>query len=439
MVDTFNNFMSRFGFKDATATPKLVSKEMFIDRFRNIPVAINNLYGDPFFGKPKEGRVFSAQTRDTFEKLNCLMNSGHRGPVAIITKSEINDTIAKYLGFLSGHLNIVVLVSISDLQGKRSEDGKYLEPVNMGNRYNTLKLCVENGVKCIGYVRPFIPGLNDTKESIDKMFSSILETGCKTVVISGLRGNDEIFSKTGMSEEEAKLFNFRVKKIPAYVRELINPWKEKLNIFERTSCGVAYELKMGYSFNPYQAAPQLAGCLNCPLRSTCFDQRDSDIFKPTKEDEELVNLLGYDAKLHIYNKCEMCRVIPEKRTECRSCCTSCYQLQRNSVELTNPEKHHLGDSSLLRFLLGGKLVWGKDLHEREEIEYSPSSDLFQVDELKNKIYMVNSWWSWSKSTNKCYNCSYCLISGKYDEAMLGDFGSNPVKTAEILWERITNK
>lgn len=57
-----------------------MTNEEFINYFINLPVSINNLYGDPFF---------PTQTENTFSKLDELQADGHKGIVSIITKTEI--------------------------------------------------------------------------------------------------------------------------------------------------------------------------------------------------------------------------------------------------------------------------------------------------------------------------------------------------------------
>ena len=53
-----------------------------MEYFLNIPVSINNLYGDPFY---------KDQIENTFSKLYSLHKSGHKGVVSIITKTEIDE------------------------------------------------------------------------------------------------------------------------------------------------------------------------------------------------------------------------------------------------------------------------------------------------------------------------------------------------------------
>lgn len=98
----------------------------FIEYFLDIPVSINNLYGDPFF---------PTQIENTFSKLDELQKDGHNGIVSIITKTEITDRIASILSQYTSCLNLIILVSISELPFE-------IEKIK-GFRYNTLKLCNE--------------------------------------------------------------------------------------------------------------------------------------------------------------------------------------------------------------------------------------------------------------------------------------------------------
>lgn len=247
-----------------------MDKIFFLDHFLNIPVAVNNLYGDPFL-----------QKENTYAKLLALQQSGHKGIVAIITKSEIDTDDAKTLANFAKKLNLVVLVSISELQGTIE--------YTVGNRYKTLELCHKYEIPVIAYIRPFIPFYNTDENVISKIFEQISQTGVSTVVISGLRGNDDIFSHVGISDEDKKDWSYRVKIVPQEVRNLLNKYEKAFNVFERTSCGVAFVLGKKHSHNPYYSSPQLAKCHNCPLKSSCFDKRND--FVP--DERTLSSSLGY--------------------------------------------------------------------------------------------------------------------------------------------------
>lgn len=309
-----------------------MTNEEFINYFINLPVSINNLYGDPFF---------PTQTENTFSKLDELQSDGHKGIVSIITKTEITPETAVRLSKYTEKLNLVVLVSISELPYE-------IEKIK-GFRYNTLKLCNENGIPCLAYVRPFIPGVNTSPEVIDRIFRNIQNSGTKTVVVSGLRGGDEILKNLNIKSEDYSKWSMRVKIIPADVRKCLEECRVKygMTMFERTSCGVAYVLGQTHSYNPYYASAQLAKCGRCPMKETCFDRQED--FAPTEKDLELVRMLGYKAEIVNEGCFELCKVNPEKRTECVSCCTSCFKLKRDAIEVQHfdNQKICLGDIGLL--------------------------------------------------------------------------------------------
>lgn len=324
--------------------------EKFINYFANIPVSINNLYGDPFF---------YTQIENTFKKLDNLKKSGHKGIVSIITKSEITEEIAFKLSNYTKDLKLVVLVSISELPYR-------IEKVN-GNRYNTLSLCEKYNIPSIPYIRPFIPNENTGEETINNMFKKIIKQYPKdkeiSIIISGLRGNDEILKELDQSEEEMKKWNMRVKTMPKNIKTLIYEIckKNNINIFERTACGVSYVLGYDRTYNPYYSSPQLANCFKCPMKETCYDKQET--FLPTNDDLELINFLGYNAKIvkrNLDKSNYICTVKPDNRKECISCCTSCFKLQRDSIEIEKFKDICLGDIGLLR-LLTNKLVFCKDI------------------------------------------------------------------------------
>lgn len=404
-----------------------MEKEQFDKYFRNVPVSVNNLYWDPFF---------PFQVENTFEKLESLKKSNHEWIVSIITKSEISEDIAKRLEKYKEYLKLVILVSISWLPNKKIENQPY--EMNMWNRYKTLEHCDKYKIPAIAYVRPFIPPYNTSPECIENIFKSVSESGVKNMVISWLRWNDEILLNSGISEKELEKRSFRVKIIPQDVRQLIDLFKKKYNItvFERTSCGATYVTWWDFSYNQYQASPQLAKCFECPMKSTCFDKRDENV--PSDLDLEFVRFLWYDAHINIYNRWELCKVNPFKRTECESCCTSCYKLLRNSIELDNVDDNwiSLWDTSMLR-LLTWKLVFWKWIREiwDKNVAY-PNSEILKW----LPIYMVNSRRVYSRSIPHCYNCSYCMIWKYYKDNMdWSEYWSNPMDVADLLRKKIKDE
>lgn len=383
-----------------------MKKEKFVSYFRNIPVAVNNLYGDPFLPVQKE---------NTLEKLEALKKSGHEGIIGIITKSELTKT--DVLAIKNTSPKAIVLVSVSGLP-KKGEGA--CEPV-VGDRLKTLALCKENDVPAIAYVRPFIPPYNTDRETIRSVFDGIRESGVHDVVVAGLRGDDAILAKSGVKPSEYECWSYRVKKIPPEIRAIIDEESNGLRVFERTSCGVSAVLGLPYSYNPYYSAPQLCKCASCPLKATCFDKRD--FFVPSDDDVELCRELGYDAEKIIVPHGEMCRTIPSKRTECVSCCTSCFKLSRSGIRIKGGNLK-LGDTSLLR-LLTKRLVYADGIYD------TGRQDIAQPEANPN-FYLLNSWWSYSREISACYGCSYCIVTHYENEPR--EYGGIPVMEAEKFWE-----
>ena len=389
---------------------KKMNKEQFLHYFQHIPVSINNLYGDPFF---------SLQRNNTFAKLNSLESTNHKGIVSIITKSELTES--DILEIKSKNLKTIILVSVSGLPNKKIQGTAY--ELTTGNRYNTLALCCKHSLPALAYVRPFVPPFNTSRETIHRMLAKIATTGIKNVIVSGLRGDDEILAKSGLTKSEYDKWSWRVKKIPKDIRAIIDQESTSmgLRLFERTSCGVCYVLSENHSYNPYYSAPQLCKCDQCPLKSTCFAKRDS--FIPTDTDLELCEALGYDAEKLVVPHGEMCKTEPSKRTECMSCCTSCFMLNRSGIRIKG-EDLKLGDVGLLR-LLTHKLVYAKDVYDTGRIDIGNP-------QVNPNWYILNSWWSFSREISQCYGCSYCVVKHYNNEP--AEYGGNPVLEAEKYWD-----
>lgn len=385
-----------------------MEKKEFMTKFLNIPVSINNLYGDPFL-----------QRKNTFQKLKELEESGHTGIVSIITKSEISEDDAKMLKTFQ--LRLIVLVSISMLP--------YEIERTKGNRFMTLKRCKEHGIPCLAYIRPFIPGLNTDAETLEMMFKNIAETGVKTCVISGLRGNDAILADSGIDIDSLENWSQRVKIVPKEVRQVVDRLKVQYGItmFERTSCGVSYVLGLERSYNPYWFSAQLAKCKSCPLKKSCYDKQKD--FTVTDEDVEFARILGYDAKHVNVGEYPMCKTDPAKRTECVSCCTGCFILKRDSLEIKRTERYTLGDVSLLRLLLQ-KHVFCKNTIDfgNCDVARPQNQNLAEYN-----LYLLNSWWSLSRNTSHCYGCTYCIVPTYQNQNL--EYGMIPAKAGELIWEK----
>lgn len=108
-------------------------KDIFFNKLNNVPVCVNNYYGDP-----------TLQWGNTINKLKSLKS--HQGIVSIITRGLITDTMAKEL-YSIGLKKFVILVSISNLS-------KDIEPISQSDRYKTIQNCISNGLKVLACVSP---------------------------------------------------------------------------------------------------------------------------------------------------------------------------------------------------------------------------------------------------------------------------------------------
>ncbi len=274
----------------------------------------------------------------------------------------------------------------------------------VGNRYNTLGLCEKYNIPSIPYIRPFIPNENTDETTINNMFKKILNQYSNkkeiSIIISGLRGN-------GICKEN------------------------KINVFERTACGVSYVLGYDRTYNPYYSSPQLANCFNCPMKETCYDKQET--FLPTNDDLELINFLGYNAEIvkrNIDKSNYICTVKPDNRKECISCCTSCFKLQRDSIKIEKFKDICLGDIGLLR-LLTNKLVFCEDIIDNGANDIArPKNNILSNE----NIYILNSWYSYSKNINVCYKCSYCIVPHYQNQNK--EYGEIPVEIAKKLYKKL---
>lgn len=352
------------------------------DYLKNLPITLNNYYGDPVI-----------QFENTMDKLQTLSNDRHMGPVSIITKGYISEEMAKEIKAKSKGLKFVVLVSISELPTD-------IEPLGQEHRYYTLNNLIKENIKCIGYIRPFIPPHNTNEKIIEKIFSRLNKIGCNTVIISGFRGNDEIINN--MSIEDKAKWVLRVKQMPKELGEIIEQQAKKYNItvFTRTSCGVSYILKEKSTFNPYYNSPISAGCNKCPIKETCGH------IKPKKDAIEFVKKLGYDIEYVETKVKEGCTVTADNRLECPSCCTSCYILNVPHIVVKN-ENIGLGDITFIRFITGvlvnkpGVVDGGKKDVAHVHIP--------NIQAPESEIHCINTWYVWAKDTDKCYGCKYCIV------------------------------
>lgn len=371
-------------------------KERWRDLLREVPVSINNMYGDPVL-----------QWRDTVEKMDALLESKHRGPVGIIMKGGLSD--AKVDDLRSRHeagLNVVNLVSISELGD--------IEHVNHPQRYKNLQKLTEAGLPTIAYVRPLIPPYNTDEVTLTKMFDGIAASGCRNVVVSGFRGDENMVQK--MSPDPDVDYVMRVKVMPPEVYETVKRLAEErgVQLFTRTACAVAAVTGSETPYNPYYNSPKLVKCeeLACPLRATC-----GPIEQPREGSLELIRAMGYDVDfVPGEDGQKSCSVSGADRLKCPSCCTTCY-FTTGIPHIVVKGEVTLGDLSFIRFTTGMMAMQNgcRDTGDREvgSVHMPNFPEVTQAQAL-------NSWWPIARNLDKCFGCEYCVVSEYYSQNVGGN-------------------
>ncbi len=380
--------------------------EMYKSLLRQIPVSINNFYGDP-----------TLQWSDTLTKLDDLLETHHEGPVGLILKGRLCEGKVADLRLRKDKgLNIVVLVSISELRS--------MENVGHEHRYENIRLLNEVGVPAIGYIRPLTPPYNTNRETINYIFRRLSEVNCRAAVVAGFRGDEMLVNE--MQPAEVTEWVLRVKQItPEIWSDTLAASKEfGVQLFTRTSCAVDFLLGHKWTYNPYYNSPKLVKCseVSCPLLTTC-----QGLSEPREGSIEFLKELGYDVKFVAGNEVQQkCDVEASNRLKCISCCTTCFFLNENPhIEVRG--KIRLGDLTFMRFLTG--MICQQDgcrdkgMKDVGEVNFP---NFPKVPE----ITCLNSWWPIATAMKKCFDCKYCIE--KYYIHEQKSFGFNPSRLLEMI-------
>lgn len=376
--------------------------------FKEIPVSINNFYGDPLI-----------QWSNTVKKLNQLKQAGHTGPIGIITKGKITTEKAAILSNLTQQgLKITVLISISEMP--------QFEKVGHAHRYENIRILNQYNIRNIAYFRPLTPPYNTSKEVIDSVFAKLNQVGAKVVVASGFRGDDNIVKD--MAPDEVIEWTMRVKLMTKDVYNLLkeNASQYGIKLFTRTACAVSYLCGDEKVYNPYYNSPNLVKCneLNCPLQKSCKAP-----LSPKKDSLELVKYLGYDVKVTCQDCNQKCNVQPDKRLNCPSCCTTCYILKIPRIEVSG--KVGLGDLTFIRFITG-MLTMQKGLADDGDKNIAKIS--FPNFPKIQGLQCLNSWFPYAHVGDTCFNCQYCIE--KYYSHKRKNFGLVPEKIINLITKEI---
>ena len=406
-----------------------MSKTLFESLLRDLPVSVNNL-ADPVI------------LRDSTEaKLNQLVTDGHTGPVAIITKGSLNNTWWKeHLHFWAKHLNLFVFVSISEL-GQNYEKGASSE-----QRYKNLTTARECGAKAIAYIRPIIHTVNDSVETIERMFRQSVAHGCHAIVSSGFRGDEDTVNKSGLNGVEApdgQHWSKILKLTPQITSDYMVNLAFELGVsyWTRTMCAVAALSGMKNSLNPYHIAPGFVGCERCPLKFTCLDR--AQFMQPRPGSIELLQHLGFQVEVHTagerFKRCDVTR-----RQDCTLCCTNCpvapasYGVPYVNLRAYDGSIPSWGEMSFARFLTGGILCTDPQILPGEFSDVRLHPRFIKPDGLSGEggLYGVNSWMIWSEyvPASKCFKCSYCFL-GMFKDQLPEEYrktvGMSPVRILDL--------
>ncbi|KKW33150.1 MAG: hypothetical protein UY76_C0008G0023 [Candidatus Uhrbacteria bacterium GW2011_GWA2_52_8d] len=366
------------------------TKENWREILRQLPVAVNNFYGDPVI-----------QWKNTLEKLGSLETSRHAGPVGIIMKGKLTErTVAQLKEYKDRGLNLVTLISISELPE--------MEGTGSEHRYENVRLLEQFGIPAIAYIRPMMPPFNTSEEIIDKIFSKLQEAGCKYAVTSGFRGDEALVHK--MSPDAQVQWAMKVKVMPGEVYQRIKLHAEKygIQLFTRTSCAVSVATGEQDTYNPYYNSPKLVKCkeLNCPIQDTCGPQT-----QPREGSLELIKRLGFDVEFIPAQQGKKCGVSGEDRLKCPSCCTTCY-FSKNIPHIQVKGDVNLGDLSFIRFVTGMLAMQpGRNDDGSKEVGKIRFPKHPEIDNAQ----ALNSWWPISRNIAKCFGCKYCIVDEYYNE------------------------
>ncbi len=377
--------------------------ERIYERLSRMPVAVNNFYGDP-----------TLLWENTIEKVERLAEDSHRGPVGILTRGLIDPGMARELRDAAEGLSLIGVVSISGLPLK-------IEPVSTEARYKTIANLREAGIPVLVCVRPIVMSMNGDWETLESLIRGSSEAGAKHFVVSGIRGNDEILLRSGLTREELNIYTLRIKVLPPGMGEFIDEMASRyaVDISTRVACGVSKALDLERCYNHYQASPLLSRCDKCVFKERCRSEVRID-----EVSLEIVSRFGYDV-VPIIREAHYCSVDPKTRKSCPSCCTCCFMQDNTRIEVRN-ENTTLGDLGFIRFVTGVPAV------KHGVVDGSPDAGhvhLWKYPEVKH-VRTVNSWYALSRSTQKCYGCSYCIVKA-YDVGE-EDYGVYPSDLARMI-------
>ena len=296
---------------------------------KNIPVSINNYFGDPFL-----------QYGDTLKKLESLESQNHKGIVCIITKSPISrDKLDRLKDF---DIDLHILYSICNTE---SFDGP-----SYSKRINTLQRIIESGINASLEFRPFINGVNDSIENINTILEDVKEIGVKNLAYAGLMGAKEVLSMLELKGFSPKVPRGYSSWSPN--KKLMNKdtriFLEKrcrelgLNSFRKTSCLLSHSHGLERDYNNHFYRPQDYSCDSCPMHDKCFT------FRNELKEESILDVMK-EIKIKNYELERQSNIVCGLYESCTSKSDSCKNMKGLVLKL---ETMTSGDESLLKWLTG---------------------------------------------------------------------------------------
>ncbi|MBU2542275.1 hypothetical protein KJ785_01795 [Patescibacteria group bacterium] len=358
---------------------------------RAMPVSVNCYYGDP-----------SLQWQDTLAKLERLAETGHTGPISIITKGSIGPERARQLSDLTLP-GLVVMVSISGL-------GSEFEGCGHSHRYKSIRNLRDAGVNVFAAVRPLTPPYNTSEEVLTGIFQNLQAAGCEVACVSGFRGDESLVE--AMGPEEGTEWVLRVKQMTGFDLVVRIAREHGVRLFTRVNCAVSFLTRRDKPFNPYWGSPQLVRCetIECPMRGTCGPTEPAPVLL------DWLRSIGYELDYEPAHRAR-CGFSSDDRLNCQSCCTTCFVQRQPRVVVRNART--LGDLTFCRFILGGTLCVRPGMVDGGDLDVGHVKVLQDAVGGGMNLHCLNSWWPWSAQLEKCFGCKYCILHHYTDRSSVG--------------------
>ncbi|MFA5887239.1 MAG: radical SAM protein [Candidatus Nanoarchaeia archaeon] len=308
-----------------------------------LPVSINNYFGDPFI-----------QKEDTFKKMKILERAGHKGIVAIITKSYITEEIAQRLS--DTQLKLQVLYSVSGT--KDNFDG-----VSYKKKVESLERLINAGINASLYYRPIIAGINDSEEMIKQVLEDYKAVGGKAFSYAGLMGKKSVLNLLKMNGYFPKIPNghekwLEDKKLMPKDKKQFLLAKAKelgLNAFMKTSCLASFTAGLSHDYNNHFYKPEQYNCGECTMYSKCKSFKES----VTEESAKAI-LDSHGIKYESVEKTE--KGICPSIAKCSRPSAECHNMKSTFV---NMGKITRGDESIIKWVSGAMAK--ADIAESSEV------------------------------------------------------------------------